>query len=563
MIPTVTPTVTPTMTHTGATTGTPTGTPTPTVTMSSPTPASSIGAIIGGVVGALFVAIIIVTVLITVIMVVRWKQRTRRLQMSGIKDYTGEPFYSEVKRPLPPPLPERFYHTGAYATVDNMGSNGHFELVDTKERRNSTSSAPVIADPTPVKLSSQPDFLQNNPLYLSVDQLDLSSNRANRRVPSLDMVDNPEQSVLNIYAKPSRVPPPSSHRVSSPPAHPAPIYSESINPSHFRQARSLSPPDLELHPYTSIYDDPQPLIRSEGPKEVTAQNIREKRNLGVGQFGQVVLAETVGLSLKDLKLSDSNDDKNISVLVALKKLKPNAEEVVKEAFEKEIKFMSRLKNDNVVRLLGICPSGNPFILMEYMENGDLHQYLKKFEIAPLESPPGENQLSPSTLLYMALQVSNGMRYLASLQFVHRDLATRNCLVGANYLIKIADFGMSRSLYSSHYYRIRGRAMLPIRWMANECFYGRFSEKTDVWAFGVTMWEIFTFAKKQPFEEMTDQEVIDDSVKGPDRQLLPRPEACPPEVYEVMLRCWVHEPSERADFKEVQSSLSALHANDSP
>ena len=271
------------------------------------------------------------------------------------------------------------------------------------------------------------------------------------------------------------------------------------------------------------------------------------------------MAETVGLSLKDLKLSDSTDDRSISVLVALKKLKPNAEEVVKEAFEKEIKFMSRLDHDNVVRLLGICSSGNPFIIMEYMENGDLNQYLYKFEMAPLESPPGENQLPPSKLLYMALQVSNGMRYLASLKFVHRDLATRNCLVGANYLIKIADFGMSRSLYSSHYYRIRGRAMLPIRWMANECFYGRFSEKTDIWAFGVTMWEIFTFAKKQPFEEMTDQEVIDDSVKGPDRQLLPRPEACPPEVYEVMLRCWVHEPSERADFEEVQSSLSALHS----
>ena len=555
MTPPVTPTVTPPVTSTV------TSTPTfPSTT------ASSIGPIIGGVIGALLVAIvIIVAVVITIIMVVKWKQRTRGAQMSDIKDYGGEPFYSEVKRPLPPPLPDRFYHTGAYATVENMGSNGHFELIDTKERRNSISSAPAIPDPMPVKLSNQPDFLQNNPLYLSVDQLDLPSNRARGSLPSLDLVDHPEQSqsVLNIYAEPSRVPGPSSHRVSSPPAHPAPIYSESINPSHFRQARSLSPPELELHPYTSIYDDPQPLIRSEGPKEVTAKNIREKRNLGVGQFGQVILAETVGLSLKDLKLSDSNDDKSISILVALKKLKPNAERPVKEAFEKEIKFMSRLKNDNVVRLLGICLSGNPFILMEYMENGDLHQYLKKFEIAPLESPPGENHLSPSTLLHMALQVANGMKYLASLQFVHRDLATRNCLVGANYLIKIADFGMSRSLYSSHYYRIRGRTMLPIRWMANECFYGRFSEKTDVWAFGVTMWEIFMFAKKQPFEEMTDQEVIDDSVKGQERQLLPRPEACPPEVYEVMLRCWVHEPNERADFKEVQSSLSTLHENDNP
>ena len=523
-------------------------------------------------VGALIVVIIIVAILIFVIILLWWKQRTSKLQMSfdniDNKDYvpeyaTTEPFYSEVKKPSPPPIPDRFYLIGAYATVDNVGNNGHLELVNSNYQRNSNDQRnslspppPLQPDPTPVKLSTPPNFLLDNPMYHSIDQLNRAGGGS---APSLDMPGDPGQNMLNIYAEPSRVPPPISHRVSSPPANAAPIYSESINPSHFRQARSLSPPDLELHPYTSIYDDPQPLKRSEGPKEVTAQNVREKRNLGVGQFGQVILAETVGLSLKDLKLSDSNDDKSISVLVALKKLKPNAEEVVKEAFEKEIKFMSRLDHDNVVRLLGICSSGNPFIIMEYMENGDLNQYLYKFEMAPLESPPGENQLPPSKLLYMALQVSNGMRYLASLKFVHRDLATRNCLVGANYLIKIADFGMSRSLYSSHYYRIRGRAMLPIRWMANECFFGRFSEKTDVWAFGVTMWEIFTFAKKQPFEEMTDQEVIDDSVKGPDRQLLPRPEACPPEVYEVMLRCWVHEPSERADFEEVQSSLSALHS----
>ena len=523
------------------------------------------GALVGGVMSALIVVIIILAILITVIMFVKWKQHTSKLQTSfdyiDNKDYvpeyaTTEPFYAEVKKPSPPPIPDRFYLIGAYATVDNTGNNGHLQLVDSNDQRSPPVSTPPQPDPTPVKLSSQPNFLQNNPMYLSIDQLNRAGDGS---VPSLDMADGPGQNMLNIYAEPSRVPPPSSRRVSSPPANSAPIYSESINPSHFRQARSLSPPELELHPYTSIYDDPQPLKQSEGPMEVTVRNIREKRNLGVGQFGQVILAETVGLSLKDLKLSDSNDDKSISILVALKKLKPNPEEELKEAFEKEIKFMSRLDHDNVVRLLGICSSGSPFILMEYMENGDLNQYLYKFEMAPLESPPGENQLPPSKLLYMALQVSNGMRYLASLRFVHRDLATRNCLVGANYLIKIADFGMSRSLYSSHYYRIRGRAMLPIRWMANECFYGRFSEKTDVWAFGVTMWEIFTFAKKQPFEEMTDQEVIDDSVKGPERQLLPRPEACPPEIYEVMLRCWVHEPSERADFEEVQSSLSALHS----
>ena len=469
---------------------------------------------------------------------------------------TAEPLYSEVKSslPPPPPLPKRLYFTDT--TVDDMESDGHLELVDMNNQHNLTSSTPAVPHTMPSKLTLQPYSIAN-PSFTPADQLDSGIRRGT--VPSPDMAISQGQYMLNIYAESSHIPPPNSHRPSSPPSHPAPIYSESITPSHFREARSVSPPETELHPYASIYCDPQPLKRSEGPMEVTAQQIHEKQNLGAGQFGQVVLAETIGLSLKDLKLSTSNDDKSISILVAVKKLKPNAERSVKEAFEKEIKFMSRLNNDNIVCLLGICSSSNPFIIMEYMENGDLNQYLRKFEIAPLEAPPSENQLPPSTLLYMALQIAMGMQYLASLRFVHRDLATRNCLVGANYLVKIADFGMSRSLYSSNYYQIRGCVLLPIRWMANECFYGQFTEKTDVWAFGVTVWEIFTFAKKQPYEGMSDQEVIDDSVKGPDRQLLPRPEDCPPEVYEIMLRCWEHEPSERADFEEIQSSLAALHA----
>ena len=152
-----------------------------------------------------------------------------------------------------------------------------------------------------------------------------------------------------------------------------------------------------------------------------------------------------------------------------------------------------------------------------------------------------------------------MRYLASLKYIHRDLATRNILVGQDFKVKIADFGMSQRLYSSFYYRIKGKAVLPIRWMSSECFYGRFSEKSDAWAFGVTMWEIFTLCQQQPYEHISDQEVVSDALKGKDRTLLSQPPSCPDEVYHVMMRCWVYEPDERATFEEVHGLLSQIHA----
>ena len=539
--------------------------------------------IIGGAIGAvalIILIILIIVILISVILVTRAKQGFDHYHMNSngeSKDldmYDGnEPFYQEVSKPLPPPLPARFpspmgsSQIDPYAMVNNVTGNGHFELMERSfENRVSVCSEPE-SNTMPMRLKEKPNFLQNNPLYASADALDqadapnLPFRREVGSVPPLDYSDSAQGSAFNIYARPSRVAPPIPDRPPTPTLLRDSIYSEAnLSPAVFKQPRrpTSSSPDDKMCPYASVYNDPKPLMRSEGPLEVFPYNVREKRNLGMGQFGQVVLAETVGLSLKDLRLSETNSDRSVSVLVAVKKLKPDADHFIKEAFEKEIKFMTRLRHENVVQLLGICLQEDAFIVMEYMESGDLNQHLHRNEICPPGSIPGKNQLTPSSLLHMCVQVANGMKYLASFHFIHRDLATRNCLVGKNNEVKIADFGMSRSLYSSYYYRIRGRAMLPIRWMANECFYGKFSEKTDVWAFGVTMWEIYTFAKKQPYEDMTDQEVIDDAIKGPDRQLLTRPEHCPPEVFDVMLGCWVDDPEKRVNFENVHSSLAAIY-----
>ena len=337
------------------------------------------------------------------------------------------------------------------------------------------------------------------------------------------------------------------------------VYSEPIQPSLFTDAVDTPSDSDDLPPYAPIYTLPSNLLMSkEVPLKVVSSNIREISEIGVGIFGKVILAEVVGLSAKDLRLSESDDDKSKSTLVALKKLKSGAPNATKEAFEKEVNFMSRLTDRNVIRILGVCYEDTPFIMMEYMEKGDLNQYLQKFKTLSTTDLEPQGQITISTLVHMTTQIASAMKYFSSHNFVHRDLATRNCLVGPNYLVKISDFGMSRSLYDSHYYRIRGRFALPVRWMAYECFYGKFSQKSDVWAFGVTMWEIFTLAKEQPYNNMSDKQVVEDALKGKNREILAKPKICPLKVYKIMLECWEHNSEQRATFEELFQLLTSIY-----
>ena len=338
------------------------------------------------------------------------------------------------------------------------------------------------------------------------------------------------------------------------------IYSEPIEPAMLNAAATEETAEDGL-PFSAIYSDPKPLGNYESPLEISRDNIIEIKKLGNGQFGQVILARTRGLSLVDMKLSETNNNRQHSILVAVKKLKTDAETGLYEAFNKEVKFMSRLNHDNVIRLLGVCYKTERFIMMEYMENGDLNQFLQKHMLVDdTVTGLGDNEITPIILLYIGVQIASGMHYLASHRFVHRDLATRNCLVGKDFIVKISDFGMSRRLYESAYYRVQGTLVLPIRWMACETFYGKFSLKSDAWAFGVALWELYTLASCDPYEDMNDEEVIQDAIRGPNRKLLPRPEACSRDVYDVMLRCWVHSPSMRADFGEIYSRLYMIYTS---
>ncbi|XP_047237251.1 discoidin domain-containing receptor 2 isoform X5 [Girardinichthys multiradiatus] len=286
---------------------------------------------------------------------------------------------------------------------------------------------------------------------------------------------------------------------------------------------------------------------------------REK--LGEGQFGEVHLCEAERLPEFLGEGSPLPNRDGRSVLVAVKQLRADATSQARNDFLKEIKIMSRLDDPNIIRLLCVCVSSDPLCMVtEYMENGDLNMFLSQREIeSTLTHANNIPSVSLSDLLHMAVQISSGMKYLASLNFVHRDLATRNCLLDRRLTIKIADFGMSRNLYSSDYYRIQGRAVLPIRWMAWESILlGKFTTASDVWAFGVTLWEIFTLCKEQPYSLLSDEQVIENSgefFRNQGRQIfLYAPPLCPPSLFELMMRCWSRNITDRPTFEGLYQAL---------
>lgn len=278
--------------------------------------------------------------------------------------------------------------------------------------------------------------------------------------------------------------------------------------------------------------------------EVTPCQVRVLEALGEGKFGTVTLCEVEGLE-------------GGPPLAAMKSLRVGAAEGTKKDFRQEARVLARLHDPNIVRLVGVVSRAEPLgLLLEYMVHGDLYQFLRRHHCGP-EGAADLPELSYGALVYAALQVASGMTHLEKLGVVHRDLAARNCLVGEALTIKISDFGMSRPLYSTDYYRLgEGRALLPIRWMAWESIlHGRFSTKSDVWAFGVTMWEILTLARRQPFAELSDEQVLENVSRCyldhnvPMVTLAPPP-LCPREMYDMMAACWRPVAKQRPPFWEV-------------
>ncbi|XP_077565398.1 NT-3 growth factor receptor-like [Stigmatopora nigra] len=273
-----------------------------------------------------------------------------------------------------------------------------------------------------------------------------------------------------------------------------------------------------------------------------------KRELGEGAFGKVFLAEYYTQCSKMNKM-----------LVAVKTLKDPTSSA-RNDFQREAELLTNLQHEHIVKFYGVCFDGDPLIMVfEYMKHGDLNKFLRALGPDAMILVDGQQlhfngKLGLSEMLHMASHIAAGMIYLASQHFVHRDLATRNCLVGNALQVKIGDFGMSRDIYSTDYYRVGGHTMLPIRWMPPESImYRKFTIETDVWSFGVVLWEIFTHGK-QPWFQLANNEVIECITQG---RVLKRPRLCPKAVYDVMLGCWQREPQQRLNMKDIQNTLLSL------
>ena len=280
-------------------------------------------------------------------------------------------------------------------------------------------------------------------------------------------------------------------------------------------------------------------------REFPISQVRFIQELGEGAFGKVYKGELLGYPTE-----------NSISKVAVKTLKENASAKIQSDFRREVDLMTDLKHPNIVCLIGVCMKDEPMaMLFEYMSEGDLHEYLcmrsPHSDVSVSDDEGASQVLDHADMLHIAIQIAAGMEYLSSHHFVHRDLAARNVLVGDNLTVKISDFGLSRDVYSSDYYRVQSKSLLPVRWMAPESIlFGKFTVESDVWSFGVVLWEIYSFGL-QPYYGYSNPEVIE-MIRA--RQILPCPEDCPSRIYSLMVECWNEMLTRRPSFKEIHQRL---------
>lgn len=274
--------------------------------------------------------------------------------------------------------------------------------------------------------------------------------------------------------------------------------------------------------------------------EVPRKNVELLRELGQGSFGMVyegIVRDVV--------------EGHPEMRCAIKTVNEHATDRERSEFLNEASVMKAFNTHHVVRLLGVVSQGQPvLVVMELMANGDLKTYLRSHRPDVCEDlkkqPPTLAQIQK-----MAVEIADGMAYLAGKKFVHRDLAARNCMVAEDLTVKIGDFGMTRDIYETDYYRKGTKGLLPVRWMAPESLKdGVFTSLSDVWSYGVVLWEMATLAS-QPYQGLSNDQVLRYVIDG---GMMERPENCPDRLYELMQLCWQHKPIDRPSFMELVTLL---------
>ncbi|XP_058422820.1 proto-oncogene tyrosine-protein kinase ROS isoform X2 [Diceros bicornis minor] len=266
--------------------------------------------------------------------------------------------------------------------------------------------------------------------------------------------------------------------------------------------------------------------------------------LGSGAFGEVYEG-----TAEDILGVGSGETK-----VAVKTLKKGSTDQEKIEFLKEAHLMSKFNHPNILKQLGVCLLNEPqYIILELMEGGDLLTYLRKARMTTFHGP----LLSLVDLVDLCVDISKGCVYLEQMHFIHRDLAARNCLVSVkdytspSRIVKIGDFGLARDIYKNDYYRKRGEGLLPVRWMAPESLMdGIFTTQSDVWSFGILIWEILTLGH-QPYPAHSNLDVLHYVQTG---GRLEPPRNCPDDLWNLMTQCWAQEPDQRPTFNKIQDQL---------
>lgn len=331
-----------------------------------------------------------------------------------------------------------------------------------------------------------------------------------------------------------------------------PLYIIALKRCRQRQKREQLSRVIMMHSnqlYTRVQEGQLPLPFD--PKwEILREKLSLGEQLGEGAFGRVMKATLTG----------SHPD---PMTVAVKMPKPDAtEREIKDLIQEMMMLCTIGHHVNVIDFIGYCVSsdGPLFMVVEFAANGNLRDFLRAHRPPdsgyekPVHTVINNRPLTPKELVSYAFQVARGMEFLSSKKIVHRDLAARNILVDESCVLKIADFGLTRNVADTDYYRKTTDGRLPVKWMAPEALFDRkYSSKSDLWSYGVLLWEIFTLGCN-PYPTVPVENLFQLLRAG---HRMEKPPYSSIELYTIMLRCWQYHPRQRPNFSDIVRLLDRM------